>query len=152
MSMTFYAVDDEGGEIEVAVDDPGHGYVHVRVIGGVLDGDTQVSGSRMAEMLSDVTAAALDGESPAWVRGIGRLSGAQCRALLPQLQKAIALAIVGTDRYERVFVNEEHGPLPQLCASCGEGSGFTDQVTISSRCVEFGHRPFGVGPDARWLS
>lgn len=150
MSMTFYAGAEGPGQIELAVDDPGHGYLHVRVL-GVEAGAAVVAGARLAEMLSDVTAAAIGTEPSAWVRGLGLLSGEQCRALLLQAQKAVVLATAGTDRYDRVYVDEDAvGPLGQLCVDCNQGSDFSGQVSISSRCVEFGHHPFGVGPGTRW--
>jgi hypothetical protein len=150
VSATFYAGPDGHGQVELAVDDPGHGYLHVRVLYSGHEGAT-VAGARMAEMLSDITAAVLGNETSAWVRGLGLLSGAQCRALLPQAQKAVTLAAAGTDRYDRIFVDDDSSaPTLQLCVDCNEGSGFSDQVTISSRCIEFGHHPFGAGPSAQW--
>lgn len=152
MSVTYYAGPDGHGQIELAVDDPGHGYLHARVYGGASTDMTLVAGARMAEMLADITAAVLSDESSAWVRGLGLLTAEQCRALLPVAQEAITLAVGGTDRYERVYVDQEGvGKLPPLCVNCNEGSGFSGMVTISSQCVEYGHHPYGAGPDARWV-
>ena len=151
MSMVFYAGPDGAGQIELAVDDPGHGYLHARVLGAEGGADSLVAGPRMAEMLSDITAAVLGSERSAWVRGLGVLSAEQCRALLPQAQVAVALAMAGTDRYDRVFRDSEMtSPAAPLCVDCNEGSDYSGQVTISPRCMEFGHHPFGAGPNTRW--
>ncbi len=153
MSMTFYAGAERDDEIELDVEEPGSGWLFARVLDGEHDGTTVVAGSRLAEMLGDVTEAVLSNDPFPRVRGLGLLSAPQCRALLPQLQKAVMLAVSSTDRYERIY--DEGTPLavarrPQLCVNCNQGSDYSGQVTISSRCSQFGHRPFGTGPDARW--
>lgn len=151
MAVTYYAGPDGHGQIELAVDDPGHGYLHARLRDGTSADMTLVAGARVAEMLADITTGVLGNETTAWVGGLGLLTVEQCRALLPAAQKAIALAVGGTDRYERVYtVLEARGDLPALCVDCNQGSDFAEKVTISSQCIEFGHHPFGVGPDARW--
>lgn len=63
--------------------------------------------------------------------------------LLPTMQKAVALAIGGADRFERVWV-ESDSPTPgQLCAKCNQGSPYSTEVTHSDWCEQYGHTPFG---------
>jgi hypothetical protein len=61
------------------------------------------------------------------------------------------LAVAGTDRYDRVYVDDTTGSLRQLCVDCSEGSHYSDHVTISPQCMEFGHHPFGAGPNVHWV-
>lgn len=138
---------------EVSVPDPEHGRVELRrlsVHGDHADDHVGVyAGEQIAALLDQVThlALAAAGSPPVTIRSTtGRsftVTRAEAVELLPMLQRAAVLATAGTDRYERVW-NDDDTLNPPLCVRCNQGSHFHHAVTISLACNEYGHTPFGT--------
>ena len=147
MSMIFYP---DGWEL--AVDNPGFGELSIRALTNPYDSEPLVAkewsqeyrGPKIGEFLAAVTTQALGGtpgkigyeELPKF------LTPAVARDLLPALQSATLLALAGTDRYERIFPDDDR-PSEPLCARCGVGSPYTSVPTTSAWCEQHGHRAFG---------
>jgi hypothetical protein len=155
MSMIFYP---DGWEI--AVDNPGHGELHVRALSNPYDCEPLVDqewrrelhGPKVGQFLAAVTAKALGG-TPGKVgyEELPRFLTAQvARDLLPALQSATLLALAGTDRYERTFPGErDHYPAEPLCVRCNLGSDYSSVPTTSEWCEQYGHQAFGTSAP-RW--
>lgn len=75
---------------------------------------------------------------------------AAARQLLPALIRAVALAVGGTDRFERTFHDESEPPDNPLCERCGLGTYFTPGALPSKYCEEYGHQPYGYGGNVTW--
>ncbi|VTR77232.1 hypothetical protein [Cellulomonas hominis] len=148
MAVTFYTDPDGWEGFEISVDDPGHGRVRLRRL-GADDSDAALFGDRLFAVLAHVTQAVLE-QVPVDLPGLYRLSAEECRALLPQLQKAVLLAAAGTDRYERLTSEPDQPPTEPLCVNCRQGSPLADGVTISSSCLEYGHHPFAYPAGTTW--
>lgn len=145
MSMLWYP---EG--FEIVVDNPGFGQVFIR--GDHGEWSHELAGGDVGTFLTQLTVRALGTESggegssllPAFI------SAATARVLLPAVQQAVILAGSGTDKYERLFPDEDDGPANPLCATCWEGSYFSGYPLGSTSCREYGHHPFGVREGLSW--
>ncbi len=159
MSSIWYpTVDGVESAFEVSVDDPGHGVVHVRAIGdqlGLAGWETTLSGGQLGGWLTELTTRALcvSGEyesrfrieerpvrrdgPPSWA------TTAVARDLLPAFQSAVLLAAAGTEKHERVMVDDEFEPPEVMCARCDVASPYANADATSAYCAEHGHRPFG---------
>lgn len=135
------------GAFEIAVDNPGHGELELRRLDDASDWVT-LTGAELGEVLAAVTARAFGGD---WtLRKVGRVDVDEARELLPGLQRAVVLATAGTDRFERTFPDPDESPAEPLCVNCNLGSPYHREVTISERCNEDGHQPFGHRASATW--
>jgi len=157
MGSIWYPGRGTGSEwAELDVSDPGYGYLHVRRLDDRFahlqephTGDPgEYAGVRMGALLDAVTTLALgSGESYVRVRPTrGQplvIADDEAVGLLPFLQRAVALAIGGTDRFERVWPDDD-APVEPLCVHCNQGSPYHQAVTISAWCNEYGHHPFGT--------
>jgi hypothetical protein len=154
---------------EIAVDDPGYGYLWMRLVelramqyfgledeGWVID----LAGAQLGDWLHELTARALcvTGEyDSSWeIRdALGRRRSDQvphwvtshvARSILPAFQAAVLLAAAGTDRQERILVDHEDGepPAAPICVRCDVDRIWAGAVATSTYCVEHGHAPFGM--------
>ncbi len=146
MPTIFFALDEH---VQMFVDNPGHGEIVVR---GFADDDSTLSlvGAHLGRLLEETTSRALGGpavERPVLPRFV---TTAQAVELVPVVQRAVLLAVAGEDRYQRVEVEPDTDPEDVLCVHCNEGSVFDQTVTISERCTEHGHTPFGYATDTTW--
>lgn len=146
MSTLWYT---EG--FEIAVDNPGYGQLSIR--GDHGEWTLELAGGDVGAFLAQLTARALNtpsdesGSSPLLPAFI---TAAAARELLPAVQRAVILAGSGTDKYERLFPDDEDGPAAPLCATCWEGSYFSGYPLGSDWCQQHGHRPFGMHEDLSW--
>ncbi len=74
------------------------------------------------------------------------------RALLPVFQRAMVLAIAGTDRFERTFPDSDGPPKPPLCVRCDEGTIYTTGAPPNPWCDKYGHTPYGVAHGTSWAA
>lgn len=145
MAMTFYP-----DEVHIHVDNPGYGEIVLQW----RDGDQHpvtVTGPRITTLLEQLTALALG--TPAGSRSMipRELDQATAAKLLPTFQRAVILAVAGTDRYEALHPEPEDGPRPPICVRCGiNGSATIDDARLSGYCLEHGHTPFGAGSSTSW--
>ena len=145
MAMTFYP-----DEVHIHVDNPGYGELVLQW----RDGDQHpvtVTGPRITTLLEQLTALALG--TPAGSRSMipRELDQATAAKLLPTFQRAVILAVAGTDRYEALHPEPEDGPRPPICVRCGiNGSATIDDARLSGYCLEHGHTPFGAGSSTSW--
>lgn len=152
MSMYFYPC----VEFEIAVDNPGYGTLWIRAIGPDMpEWQHDLAGTDLGQLLTEVTGLATGlaptGRRPETAALVPVwLDERLARLLLPGLQKAVVLAGAGTDRYEQLLVDEDESPPEPLCVDCGEGSPFHQAVTVSERCTEHGHTPFGHREHTTW--
>lgn len=161
MSAAWYpTVDRVESAFEIAVDDPGYGYLYIRALGddlGLGDWSTTLAGEQLGAWLTVLTARALcttgeydsrfrieeRGEArgrdgvPSWV------TSAIARDLLPAFQSAVLLAAAGTEKHERILVDEDDRPPEVICARCDVASPYAEADATSAWCDEHGHRPFG---------
>lgn len=72
-------------------------------------------------------------------------------AILPSLQRAVALAIGGTDRFDRTYTDPEDSPHAPLCARCNLGTFYTPGALPSDWCEQHGHQPYGMATN-RWAT
>lgn len=110
-----------------------------------------VTGPRITTLLEQITALALG--TPAVSRSMipRELNQATAAKLLPAFQRAVILAVAGTDRYEALHPEPEGGPRPPICVRCGiNGSATIDDARLSGYCLERGHTPFGAGSGTSW--
>lgn len=152
MSVTYFAGDRDRGEMIIDVPNPGYGAIDFddgvdehRVI--------PIVGARLGLFLAAITTAVLEDAAPNLTGIIGArctISARQARQLLPSLQRAIILATAGTDRYEIVVTDPDVDEPEPLCVNCNEGSPYHQQVTISARCTDHGHTPFGQFDGTSW--
>lgn len=163
MAVTFY-VGPAGLEVfEIDVPDPGHGRVAVRRLNHRFDRTAagaheagEYAGAAMADLLDVVTGLATgtaNGDQAVARSSMGRslvVARDEAPALLRQLQKAVALAMGGEDRYERVWVDDHVGGLETLCVDCRGGALAVGSDAVSAFCDEYGHHPFGVVSDTSW--
>lgn len=140
MSSCFYPTP----EFEIAVDDPGYGYVYVCGYGWDW---RRLGGADLGRFLAAVTALAL-GAAPAG-RGVPpEMTRDDAVEVLPSLQSSVLLAASGTDRFD-IITGVEDAP-EQLCVHCDEGTCYT-KGRDSGGCQ--GHAPFGARWDGqRWKS
>jgi hypothetical protein len=113
------------------------------------DWDTRLDGPEIGEFLTQVTARAA-GQEPEPGQTYGAtlppfVTQPVAQSLLPTLQRAVTLAVAGTDRYERIFPDPHSVPPVPYCISCNEGTSFDRRVLPSAWCDEFGHQAFGMG-------
>ncbi len=104
-------------------------------------------------MLDGLTELALQGTAgdPVTVECLPKpLTAGAARRLLPAFQKAAVLATSGTDRYERIFTDNEDPPAEPLCCVCNEGTQFTPGPTVSEWCQTYGHLPYGEYHGTSW--
>lgn len=163
MAVTFY-VGPAGLEVfEIDVPDPGHGRVAVRRLNHRFDRTAagaheagEYAGAAMADLLDVVAGLAtgtVNGDQAVARSSMGRslvVARDEAPALLRQLQKAVALAMGGEDRYERVWVDDHVGGLETLCVDCRGGALAVGSDAVSAFCDEYGHHPFGVVSDTSW--
>lgn len=140
---------------ELDVEDPGLGQLRVtRVCCHNDEGWTVVlSGPGLGASLRALTDLALDADlQDAPVFGRHRLWQDEARYLLPAFQRAMVLAVGGTDRSDRVRRPEDdEPPLEPLCVHCGAGSAYYPaEAARSSYCDEHGHQPFGQYAGWSW--
>jgi hypothetical protein len=163
MGITWYP---EGLELDVP--NPGYGELIVtadaqQYAGRALvteDWQVRLTGADIGAFLAAVTARAVGGPKPeihrhpdwdAWSPSDlpGWCTQQVARDLLPALQRAVLLAVAGTDRFDRTYYAQEEGPHEPLCANCNEGSDYTP--TGPASCAEYGHSAFGArNPNFRW--
>lgn len=149
MSMYWYPGESR---FEIAVDDPGHGRLDIRRLDECATDWLEVRGERLGLLAREVLAAALEDRAPVLpypLTGLG-LTREDARAMAAALQRAALLAAAGTDRYERIHADPEDPPAEPLCTSCNLGSPYSGEVTISERCTEYGHWPFGARAATTW--
>ncbi|MFI5494189.1 hypothetical protein [Actinoplanes sp. NPDC051859] len=154
MSMMFYPAG-----WELAVDSPGSGELLITTVTDSTDTDTVTNeqwyrayyGPQVVQFLAAVTARSLgDAAGKVGHEDLPSFLTAEvARALLPALQKAVLLALAGSDRYERVFLDDGRAPAEPLCVRCHEGSFFPYLAISSEWCEQFGHRAFGTSLE-RW--
>lgn len=165
MGSTWYPTTPDGVMwAEIDVSDPGHGYVVFRRLDGRYEDPREMSeyhgefaGRKLGELLDMVTTFALGADElsdtlhlvPTRGRGVV-VERADAADLLPILQAAVVLATAGTDRIDRVWPYPAGSHLEPLCVHCHEGSAFSNEVTISAWCSEFGHTPFGEPSGTSW--
>lgn len=137
---------------EIDVDDPGYGRFWIRRLDVGERDVVDVVGEQLGQLLDAVTDAVLDDTAPRlpWRLARLELTTDEARLLLRPLQQAVLLAGAGTERYERHYVDPDDRPAEPLCVHCNLGSPYSGAVTISERCNEFGHVPYGEHPGARW--
>ena len=148
--MLFYAGAPEHEWAEIAVDDPGHGYLVITRLDDVTaPASSTFAGQRLGDLLDRVTAAATDLDAA--IATLKPNSGptlhvgrAEAVELLPGLIRAVALAIGGTGRYDRIWAEDSEPDAPPLCVYCNQGSPYHQVVTISEHCSESGHTPFAA--------
>lgn len=154
MSMLWYP---DG--FEIAVDNPGHGQVWISADRDHGDWDVHLAGAHLGTLLDAVTYLALaqgpEGGRSEWslvpVAGLpGPISRSTALRLLRPIQSAILLAIGGTDRFERTYPDVEDSPPVPLCVRCDEGSFYSDAVSISAWCAQYGHSPYGEADRTTW--
>ena len=151
MSMLFYAGPADQEWAEIAVDDPGHGYLVITR----LEADTAAvssvfAGERLGTLVDRVAAAAntAGDHAPSTHRPtsgpVVTLTRAEAVELLPALVRALALAVAGTDRFQRIWTEYADPDPAALCVYCNQGSPYDQTVTISEFCAEHGHTPFAA--------
>lgn len=139
MSMSFFPTP----EFEVAVDDPGYGYVYACGYGWDW---RRIGGGDLGRFLEAVTALALG--LPPQGRGLPpEMTREDAAEVLPSLQRAVLLAGAGTDRFDIITGSED--AVEQLCVYCDEGTDYTRPGRDSTWCEEHGHAPFGARWDGR---
>lgn len=144
MRMLWYP---EG--FEIMVDNPGFGQVFIR--GDHGEWSHELAGGDVGAFLSQLTARVLGTAPDKGVSLVPALiSAATARVLLPAVQQAVILAGSGTDKYERLFPDEDESPANPLCGTCWEGSYFSGYPLGSTSCQEYGHHPFGVREGLSW--
>lgn len=113
-----------------------------------------MAGAQLGRLLEETTRRALGNEpgvDPAQDLVLpASITGAQAGELLPNLQRAVLLAVAATERYERVGVEPGERPADVLCVDCNQGSTFHQVVTISEKCSQYGHTPFGYPTGTTW--
>ena len=145
MGMLWYP---EG--FEIIVDNPGYGQVFIRGDHGEWERD--LAGGDVGAFLTQLTARAL-GTAPrdqASSLVPAFITAAAARELLPAVQHAVILAGSGTDKYERLFPEDDAGPTEPLCERCLEGSVFSGNPLDSAWCQKYGHTPFGEREGTTW--
>ena len=163
MAVTFYVGSAGHESFEIDVPDPGHGRLVVRRLdhrfGSAAKGAHdagEYAGAALAELLGAVTGLAtgtVDDGRVVVRSSVGRslvVARDEAAALLPQLQKALALSVGGEDRYERVWTDQYPGRLEPLCVDCHEGGLGTGPDAVSASCDEYGHQPFGTVSGTSW--
>lgn len=169
MSMTFYAV---GGALEIHVDNPGYGQISLYAPDFLPDreplvGDTwrkDLHGDEIGVFLALLTGRALgtEPELPA-ARTIPDLAQWSVHlptfldqpvavALLPAFQRAVVLAVAGTDRFERTFHDPDDPPRSPFCVRCNLGTIFSPGAMTNPWCEQYGHTPYGYAPDTSWAA
>ena len=143
---------------ELAVDNPGYGELLVRALTDPYDCEPLVKqewsrsfhGPKVGEFLAAVTARAIGGTAgKVGYEELPRFITAEvARTMLPALQSAVLLALAGTDRYERIFPDDQRPSAP-LCVRCNLGSDYASVPGVSQWCQQYGHRPFGTSAP-RW--
>lgn len=141
---------------ELSVDNPGFGQIDVLVPAErdsdarplvVDDWRAELRGPDLGAWLDALTTRAFEPD-PAGAPTAPLppfVTPAVARGLLPAFQRAVTLAVGGTDRFERVFPDSEDAPAEPLCVRCNKGSGFSPPMP----CDQVGHTPFG-SRYARW--
>lgn len=145
MAMTFYH-----DEVHIHVDNPGYGEIVLQW----RDSDQHpvtVTGPRITMLLEQLTFLALGTAGAPRTLLPPELDRATAESLLPVFQRAVILAVAGTDRYESLYPEPEDGPRHPICVRCGVNGGSTpDDTRISGWCMEHGHAPFGAGTSTTW--
>lgn len=162
MGMMWYPGPRGREWAEIDVSDPGYGYLRFgrlddrfAHLNGLSDDRGLYAGPQLAALLDAVTQLALGAatERQVTVRAShGRpvtIAADEAAELLPQLQRAVALAMAGQDRFERIWVEDDVQDEP-LCVNCNQGSPYSYAVTISAWCSEYGHTPFAANPGTSW--
>jgi hypothetical protein len=72
------------------------------------------------------------------------------RALLPVFQKAVVLAVGGSERYDRVLPDQDGSPQPPFCVRCDLGTFYTPGAMPNTWCEQYGHTPFGTADGTSW--
>jgi hypothetical protein len=150
MGMLFYAGGDNGDAWEFIVDNPGDGELNVSVFAHAFDLDENwritLHGPKLGAWLDRVTARALGTDTTPPDTVLPRFATeARAREILPSLQKAVALALAGTDRFERTWPDRDEAPAAPLCVRCSLGSDFSNTSgMVSPWCEQYGHNPFGT--------
>ncbi|WP_182112870.1 hypothetical protein [Actinotalea sp. JY-7876] len=153
MSMCWYPGDGE--RFEISVDDPGDGRLHMRRLRGDDDADYEwiaLAGGHLGVLAREVLTAVIEDRAPVLPYPLSRLQLTRddARLIAASVQQAVLLAAAGTDRYDRIHVDPDDSPAEALCSSCSLGSPYTGAVTISERCLEHGHQPFGERSGVSW--
>jgi hypothetical protein len=143
MSMSWYP-----NGWEIYVDNPGYGEMTVRH--DETDWHYNLVGEDVASFLTELTSLALGLPNASRRLLPPRMTEGMARELLPSLQRAVVLAAAATDRFERLFRDDDEPPQEPLCVRCNEGTGYSDVALPSKRCAEWGHVPFGMGAETKW--
>lgn len=138
MSMLFYAGAAEHEWAEIAVDDPGHGYLVItRLEADTVAASSVFAGERLGDLVDRVTSVVIDPDAsastsvPPTSGATLRVSRAEAVELIPPLVRAVALAMADTDRYDRIWAEHAEADPPALCVYCNQGSPYDQVVTIS---------------------
>jgi hypothetical protein len=148
---------------QVDVSDPGYGRLTCQRLDDrfaeLEELDREIStfaGERLAALLDAVTQLALSTPDVPHISiraSRGRpllIARDEAPKLLPNMQQAVALAVGGEDRFERVWMDPDAPAPGQLCATCNHGCSSSIDVTHSSWCDQYGHTPFGQPSGVAW--
>ncbi len=159
MSITFFPAG-----LEIDVRNPGYGEIYIAAPRNPYRGErllpesewsTVLLGPAIGTFLQEVTTRALASpegradDDPGDETLPSFITTPVARQLLPHLQQAVVLATAGSDRFDRIFPEDDRPQRP-LCAYCHEGSMSTSAKTISPWCTEHGHQAFGIDTDTTW--
>ena len=151
MATTYFPVREDNLRVAINVPNPGYGYALLDLWrdGAYVREDWLLTPPMLGRLLDELLAWVAHPATAPWPEALGehfRLNLAQTHAVLRAVAHAAVEVAAAADRDERMFPSPQDPPFRPLCAYCNEGttsSTNTGEVTVSERCANGQHYPWG---------